>query len=192
MKCLAKSVVRSTDIEQSARPTSTDRSSGCSNGGKTSNTITYSGAELRDLKVMFPYGYVAGLPTDVVCQTMMNGGTNGSIVGMFDEDRPDVEPREVILYSDGVTFKLSPDGSISIECLNATIKSSGKLDINGDSVNLSSTAKTTLTDADGVIDIDYVIKLKDAHDKLEAKHNQLRQDHDALLKRVEVIEGRLT
>lgn len=176
MKSLAKSVARSTDIQQSSRPTSMDRTSGTFDGGKKSNVITYNGAELRDLNIMFPYGYVAGVPSDVLCQTIMNGATFGNIVAMLDESRPSVGPNEVILYSAGVTLKLKPDGTLAIECQNATIKSTGK---------------TKLVDADGTIDVDYVIKLQQAHNKLRADHDQLRSEHNALVKRVEAIEGRI-
>lgn len=90
------------------------RVSAASSTGKTLNVESYGGSELRELKVMLPYGVSSSVPDDVLVQVIINGVSN-TVVGCHDSDRPSAKPGEVIIYSkSGASIKLDINGGITL------------------------------------------------------------------------------
>jgi len=88
--------------------------SSVSSGGKSANIESFKDSELRELRIMLPYGISSSALDGMTAQVMINDG-HGTISGIYDTSRPNVKPGEIVIYSKyGAKITLSDDGKISI------------------------------------------------------------------------------
>lgn len=104
--------------------------SSVSGNGKTINAEVNNSSEMRDMKMMTPYG-ISSSPVDgVLAQIVINNNQHNSVVGIYDDNKPDVVPGEVIIYNNyGTKITMGTDGNIAI-----SIESNHKLTINGKAI----------------------------------------------------------
>lgn len=55
--------------------------------------------EIRDVKVVGPFGIVSRPPTGLFAQMILNGSDNNSCVGVHDPNAPEVSDGEIIVYN---------------------------------------------------------------------------------------------
>lgn len=98
-------------------------------------------AETRDIMNMAPYGIVSSPPDGIVSQIIHNGENVNSCVGVFDEERPNVKPGEMSLYTKyGSSINMLEDGSIEIKSrgdASITLGADGIINISGTRINLN-------------------------------------------------------
>jgi len=102
------------------------------------NTID---GEIRDLKVVAPYG-IASCPVDgLFAQMIINGNDNNVCVGVNNQAAPPTKSGETVLYSSGgATVKLGIDGSIAIGNMSGAsvgIDKDGNISIYGKKVHIT-------------------------------------------------------
>jgi phage gp45-like len=111
------------------------------NGGRLINVNNLNNSQLRDLMNMSPYGISSRPKAGVKAQVIVNDNNNNTVVGIYDNSRPSVEPGEIALYSVGnALIYLTKDGIIMIRTSEATIgiQPDGNIEINGN-VNINGT-----------------------------------------------------
>ncbi len=114
MKHITKMMRKANDKFDHMRKSAIDIISSIGKGGRTANVQTYNVSELRDIRIMLPYGISSSGLDDMMVQVIIEE-KNISIVGTYDTDRPDVNPGEIIIYSKfGSSIKLDKNGDIII------------------------------------------------------------------------------
>ena len=112
MKKISQAIKQVQEVTRKIRATAIDIITSISADGKTANTETFNSGELRDLKIMLPYGISSSTVDSTLAQVIIND-KSASIVGVYDKNRPSVRPGELILYTKfDCQFKMLEDGSI--------------------------------------------------------------------------------
>lgn len=120
--------------------------SGTTDGGMYGHTNRHVGADSRDYRMMFPFGISSRPPSDVASQVISDGKSFGSIVGIFDENRPQAEVGEAIIYSlFNALIKLDKNGDIAMRCannINQTAQNTYEIKANDVKINSQLTSVT--------------------------------------------------
>lgn len=86
--------------------------SGTSTKLNIQNTV---GCEVRDVKVIAPYGISSCPKSGLFAQMIINDDANNTCVGVHNPSAPVAQPGEIILYSSGGAYiKLGADGVVTI------------------------------------------------------------------------------
>lgn len=79
------------------------------------NIQNTANGEVREVKVVAPYGVSYCPPSGMFAQMVINDDVNNTCVGVHNPDAPKAKPGEIILYSSGGAYiKLGADGSVTI------------------------------------------------------------------------------
>ena len=79
------------------------------------NIQNTANGEVREVKVVAPYGISSCPPSGLFAQMIINDDVNNTCVGVHNPKAPDAKPGEVIIYSSGGAYiKLGADGSVTI------------------------------------------------------------------------------
>jgi hypothetical protein len=143
MKNISKMLSSAKKSVDNVRISTLDKISSILAGGRQANAETYTGSELRELRIMLPYGIASSGLDGMNIQVLING-KHSSIVGTYDVNRPDTEPGELILYSkSGSKIEMLNDSSVKISANgsaimidnsgNITIQAVGDISISSDS-----------------------------------------------------------
>lgn len=74
------------------------------------------GSEVREVKVISPYGISSCPPSGLFAQMIINDNVNNTCVGVHNPQAPQANAGEIILYSvGGAKIKLGIDGTIILE-----------------------------------------------------------------------------
>lgn len=125
-----------------------------SGGGHTASVNNLHNSQVRNAKVVMPYGISSSPFSGMKAQAIVNDNSENVVVGVYDPSRPAVGAGEVCIYSSGGNqVYLSNNGDISIHTNSADIdlKASGAINIynsNG-SVNLDAAGNVGMSNSDG-------------------------------------------
>lgn len=98
-------------------------------GGKKLNAqLTYEN-EAVECEILTPYGIASCGSKGMRTQVFINNDNYNTIIGVLDDDKPEVKPGEIIIYGKGGTkIKLDNTGVITI---TGDVKINGNVDITG-------------------------------------------------------------
>jgi phage gp45-like len=87
-----------------------------SGNSSTVNIQNTADGDIRDLRIITPYGISSCPTTGLFAQMIINDNTNNVCVGVHDPKAPVARAGEIILYSSGGAYiKLGADGIITIK-----------------------------------------------------------------------------
>lgn len=79
------------------------------------NIQNTANGEVREVKVVAPYGVSSCPPSGLFAQMIINDDVNNTCVGVHNPKAPEAKPGEIVLYSSGGAYiKLGADGSVTI------------------------------------------------------------------------------
>lgn len=79
------------------------------------NIQNTANGEVREVKVVAPYGVSSCPPSGLFAQMIINDDVNNTCVGVHNPKAPEAKPGEVVIYSSGGAYiKLGADGSVTI------------------------------------------------------------------------------
>ena len=79
------------------------------------NIQNTANGEVREVKVVAPYGVSSCPPSGLFAQMIINDDINNTCVGVHDPKAPTAKSGEIVLYSSGGAYiKLGADGSVTI------------------------------------------------------------------------------
>lgn len=79
------------------------------------NIQNTANGEVREVKVIAPYGVSSCPPSGLFAQMVINDDVNNTCVGVHNPKAPEAKPGEVIIYSSGGAYiKLDVDGTVTI------------------------------------------------------------------------------
>lgn len=79
------------------------------------NIQNTANGEVREVKVVAPYGVSSCPPSGLFAQMIINDDVNNTCVGVHNPKAPEAKPGEIVLYSSGGAYiKLGVDGSVTI------------------------------------------------------------------------------
>lgn len=79
------------------------------------NIQNTANGEVREVKVIAPYGVSSCPPSGLFAQMIINDDVNNTCVGVHNPKAPEAKPGEIVLYSSGGAYiKLGADGSVTI------------------------------------------------------------------------------
>jgi phage gp45-like len=117
MKHMSRAMNATSNAQDKLRPSTLDKVTVVGADGRTS-TETYSGTELRELRVVLPYGISSSALDGMMVQVVINDN-GGTVVGVVDPDRPHTDQGETVVYSRyGATISLRSDGDIVMKTSN--------------------------------------------------------------------------
>lgn len=94
-----------------------------SSGGHNANVNNLYNSQVRNAKMMMPYGVSSCPPSGIKAQAIVNNNNDNVVVGVYDPSRPMVNTGDICLYSSGgCAVHLSSLGEVSINNGSASIK----------------------------------------------------------------------
>lgn len=138
MKYLAKRMSEAKSSIDRSRPATLDSVTSVGGGGRYANVKTYDDAELRDLRIVLPYGISSSALDNMRVQVILNNDNgDASIVGVHDIDRPAVANGEIIFYnSSGDMIKLTHSGIDIVSSKPVTVNGK-RIAVQGDQVEVT-------------------------------------------------------
>lgn len=110
-------------------------------GGKSINIQNVYDGEIRDASIVSPYGISSSSYGNISAQSIVNDFDNSVIVGVYDQNKPDVQPGELILYNKGKTrviLDINDNLTLTNGKVSMTLNNNGSIDIDGDNINMAS------------------------------------------------------
>ena len=99
--------------------------------GHTASAKGFINGEVRDMRIMSPYGIASCMPDGTPVQVIINDNNNATITGCFDKNKPSVAPGDMIIYDkngnriemtvDGITFYNWDNRSLSFSEIYAIV-----------------------------------------------------------------------
>lgn len=100
-------------------------------GGRKVNIKSTTESEVKDVRMMAPYGIASAPYKGMQVQVIYNDGAT-TVVGIFDKNKPKINPGDIVIYNkSGSTISLLADGTIE---LDGNINANGTFKINGQTV----------------------------------------------------------
>lgn len=155
MKHMIKHISDSTNRLQKLRPSTIDGISSVSDIDNTINTETHIKSELRDVRIVSPYGISSRPVGNIKVQVIRNGGID-TAVGVIDPKKPDAPIGGSVLYdSAGNVVKLD-NKQIVIRHISGT-----NITITGGSIVLS--------DGSNSVSLADIVKMSEDIDEIKSK-----------------------
>lgn len=156
MKNMTKAISYVKHGFENLRSATLDRITSIASNGRSANTETYNNSELRELRIVLPYGISSSALDGMVVQVIVNEeNENDTIVGVIDGNRPSVKSGEVIIYSRfGSQIELLQDGNINIiSDKHVSVISDKHVSVNCKTASISAPDGMSISSIDGDINI---------------------------------------